>query len=250
MASGAHLIPSNAEGPPSSVTGSGRSLARQPRRSPLIPTAVLLALLTTLAPRVAGAEPFTIPFQLTVVEVIEPSEALFGIPIPLGAGLTGAWTLDSSVPDRSPEDPTIGQYSDPNASLVLAYSTRSVSVLGQADLATIIYPEGFSEVFMQFFNLRFDGNPSWVVAGFLSGSPLSSDAFPSRTVWNDMSGLLTIIRNVEGGGGGVQGLGHVIPEPVPEPSSLLLFATGVAAIGRRAWKRRREAEGKQQDALS
>jgi hypothetical protein len=30
------------------------------------------------------------------------------------------------------------------------------------------------------------------------------------------------------------------PDPVPEPATLLLVATGVGAIGRRAWKRQRK----------
>jgi hypothetical protein len=36
-------------------------------------------------------------------------------------------------------------------------------------------------------------------------------------------------------------LDSVTPDPVPEPSSVLLFATGAAALGRRVWRRRRDA---------
>jgi PEP-CTERM motif len=37
---------------------------------------------------------------------------------------------------------------------------------------------------------------------------------------------------------GIAALQADVPEPVPEPSSLLLFSTGAAALGRIAWRRR------------
>jgi len=63
------------------------------------------------------------------------------------------------------------------------------------------------------------------------------------------SGVLVGFEDLFGGGDGdfndfqfvVANAKLVDASPVPEPSTLLLFATGAAAFGRRAWKRRNTA---------
>jgi PEP-CTERM motif-containing protein len=221
----------------------------------------LFSLFALIVPGGAHAEPFTIPFQLTVDVNARGTDLLFGTTVPAGTTITGAWTFDRTLQDQN-TNPDEGFYADPKARLILNHGTRSFQV-PTASGALIIQNDVNSPPThddLQIFGGS-NGVGGWSfleVEMLLSAdvSRFSSDTFPTSIAeLNGISGFGSIVGNRIGfrepceecSQMALFGPMRIIDSaPVPEPSTLLLMGTGLAAFGRDVWKRRRGARAHHQ----
>jgi hypothetical protein len=179
------------------------------------------------------------------------SELLFGTPIPSGSIITGSWTFERTLTDQEPTRHDLGTYVDQQGVLVLRAAATSVRITGRSGLGVV------DEEFQDSLFIRTDmlpiGFQFFSFGTFFSGHPstFTSDAFPSVAALNGMSGEFDLEADVIGHIRGCEDCPSVAlfgpaqitaaPAPVPEPTTLLLFATGAAAVARRVWKRRQRA---------
>jgi len=210
---------------------------------------VLLAFSLLLIPSRITAEPFRFPFEVTVAQTSGPTEVVFGSRIATDEIISGMWTFERSLKDKTPH-PQVGNYDDPHAMLVLRSATNSVEVTGRAGITV----HNGDETADRFDAIMFVDLPGFTRFGFstnFSGFPsvFSSDAIPSLTALSRMTGA--------GAFGAArigfqepcdqcpemhfQGPARFIrsPEPVPEPGTLFLFTTIAATVAHRVWQQHR-----------
>jgi len=212
--------------------------------------------LTLIVPSGAHAEPFRIPFQLTADVNARGTDLLFGSTVPAGTTITGAWIFDSTLQDQNP-DPDGGFYVDQNPRLILNDGTRSFDVPTTGGALIILNdvnnPPTHDD--LQIFGGSNDvGGWSFLEVEMLLSadvSRFSSDTFPTSIAeLNGISGFGWIVGDRIGFREPCEECSQlalfgpmriVNSAPVPEPSTLLLMGTGLAAFGRDVWKRRRGA---------
>lgn len=206
------------------------------------------ALVATLAvPRTASADTVTLDFALTVRGTLGDLRDLFNAPVAVGDVVRGRLVYDASAVDRDP-DPDFGSYRTAGR-LSLAIGTGLSLPLEQVFAFDKNFPPipGMDDGFGAFVSTP-------AVPGFLSviadlnfvGGGRTGDALPrsaAEALATFMSGGLRLLAWKEGldppfdrGTHEVIGTVRLLPEaqPVPEPGTLLLCASGVALVARRA----------------
>ena len=224
----------------------------QGRRLTVIATLALLV--GCLVPQGAQAEPVRLDFEIDVRQVFGNLQEVFGVPIAIGDVVKASLTYDSSTLDLSP-GALEGHYR----------SVGSIAFGGGAGLtlpleSLWVFDETFDprpqfdDVFAAFaFTDSWPGFDSLQAELYFRGGGRTGDALPV--------GAAEILAAFGSGGGlrftgwktggsppfdsGTHELGGTVrvlpdvPQPVPEPGSLLLFASGAAALVRRYRQSRR-----------
>jgi PEP-CTERM motif-containing protein len=202
-------------------------------------------------PRIATADTVTLDFALTVRDTLGDLRDLFNAPVAVGDVVEGRLVYDSSTADRDP-NPEFGSYRSAG-SLSLAIGTGLSLPLEQV----FAFDNNFSPI-----PGMDDGFGAFVsteaVAGFRSviadlnfvGGGRSGDALPRSTaemLATFMSGGLRLLAWKDGGDPPfdrgtheLHGTVRILPEahPVPEPATLILCASGLALVVRRARAKR------------
>lgn len=195
----------------------------------------------------ARAEPVRIDFEIDVRHTFGPVQELFGAPIAIGDVVAASLTYDTSIPDSAPS-PLEGNYKFAGS---LVFETATPLSIPVEDLwvfdETFDPRPGFDDVFTAIaVDLGVPGFDSLMAELSFRGGGRTGDALPASA-----AEVLAAFR--EGGirfgafetGGdppfdtgthelaGTVRLVADVPEPIPEPGTLLLCAGGAVALWRR-----------------
>jgi hypothetical protein len=198
----------------------------------------------TLAPPVTVPD-VTFPFSVQVTTAFGPLDTLFGRSFQIGDTLTGRLTFDgTSGPDEDPW-PAHGVYAVPSARLELDVPSGFALDAGNVDR---FHADTFNDIPGTDDELIFYAftccHPTGI--GFVNVDVYWTDA-TQRALTSDRlpSDPAVLGRFRRAGFGLLAGdddrialFGESPLEPVPEPATLLLFATGSTVVARKGWERR------------
>jgi hypothetical protein len=212
-----------------------------------------VALAVLLGPGLAQsarAEPVTLPFEVAVRSTFGDFTAIFGAPIAPGDTLRGNLTYDTATPDFAP-DPDTGDYRSAGAIAIafgsgLSLPLETVFIADHAFSPVPNMDDVFGAIGLAQSLRGFDSIEATVDfrGGGRTGDALPASAAEVLAAFS--TGGFRFIGFQTGGNPpfdsgthelfGLARLLDVSPQPVPEPGSVLLFATGAGVL---VWRCRR-----------
>ena len=207
------------------------------------PVVVGLSLLFVFATSVARADPISFTFETTLTSVAESASSVLGVELHPGQSFVGSVSYELTGPDET-DNPR----------------TAIVPAAGSIKLPFVEVPMQFVQVILN------EANPQ--LGDFVGYGARDPRTFPgpfeglfSTVGFVDPSGQLltstdvpdvSLLSHFPGGPGQaftlstdtpftrlVEGTMTVVPEPVPEPATMLLVATGAARLVWSRWNGRR-----------
>jgi hypothetical protein len=213
----------------------------------------MLILGLALLPATAKADTVTLDFALTVRDTLGDLRDLFSAPVAVGDVVRGRLVYDADAADRDP-DPDFGSYRTAG-SLSLAIGTGLSLPLEQV----FAFDKNFSPIpnmddgFGAFVSTTLPGFHTVIADLNFVGGGRTGDALPQSAadvLATFVAGGLRFMAWKEGGDPPfdrgtheVLGIVRLLPEaePVPEPGTLLLCASGLALLASRARAKRSRA---------
>jgi hypothetical protein len=199
----------------------------------------------------AEAEPVRINFLIETTSTLGDLRDVLGVAVSPGDVVPGTLVYDAAAPNTLPPNQDFGVFRSDGAINLLAGSRLRVPLVDIAvgdnplPIDDEFAPSAVADAFPGFdflfaemdFRLagrtgvKLPATAAELISSFSSGhftlTALKTGAPPGSGATHVLGGLVRLVDS---------------SNPIPEPGTLLLFATAAAAISRRAWKRRATTE--------